>query len=127
MAGGRPTKYDPDFCQRVIEYGKEGMSKAEMAVNLDISRDSFTEYENTHPEFSAAVKEAINASQAWWEEKGRKAVFNSVNFNATAFIFNMKNRFKDDWSDRVITEHAGSVSIDGLYGAIAGKSDGIPE
>jgi len=127
MAGGRPTKYDPVFCERVIEYGKEGMSKVEMACNLEISRDSFDEYEKVHKEFSEAVKEAISYSQAWWEKKGRNAVFNSANFNATAYTFNMKNRFKNDWSDRVITEHAGAVTIDGLYGAIAGKSEGIPE
>ena len=127
MAGGRPTKYEPEFCQRVIEYGKEGMSKAEMSANLEITRETFNQYEKEYQEFSDAVKEAINSSQAWWESKGRQAVFNSVNFNATAFIFNMKNRFKEEWSDKTVTEHQGSISLEGLYGAVAGKTESLPE
>jgi DNA-binding XRE family transcriptional regulator len=123
----RPSKYDKSFLPKIIEMGKEGASKAEMSAKLGITRETFNQYEKEYPEFSDAVKQAVALSQAWWEEKGRQAVFNSTNFNATAYIFNMKNRFRDDWSDRIITEHAGSVSIEGLYGAIAGKTDGIPE
>lgn len=124
--GGRPSCYDPSFCDKVIELGKEGASKAEMALELGISRDSFNLYEKEKPEFSEAVKEAVSCAQGWWEKKGREAVFASKDFNATAFIFNMKNRFKEDWSDRVINEHAGAVSIGGLYAAIADRTDPEP-
>jgi hypothetical protein len=109
MAMGRPTKYDPAFCDVVIELGKQGASKVEMACKLGISRDSFDVYEKTHPGFSEAVKEAVAYSQAWWEEKGRNATFGRVdNFNATSFIFNMKNRFPKDWKDNKQLDHTSS-------------------
>ena len=112
MPAGRPTKYDPAFCDVVIELGCTGASKVEMACKLGISRDSFDVYEKTHPQFSEAVKEAVAYSQAWWEEKGRTATFGGVdNFNATAFIFNMKNRFPGDWKDKRETELSGTVEL----------------
>ena len=109
---GQPTKYNPAFCERVIEMGKYGASKVEMACKLAISRDSFDVYEKTHKEFSEAVKEAIAYSQAWWEEKGRNATFGGVDgFNATSFIFNMKNRFAADWKDKRETELSGGLEV----------------
>jgi hypothetical protein len=99
MAGGRPTDYKPEFCEQVIEFGKQGMSKAEMCLELDICHQTMTNWSEEYPEFLAAVKKAIQYSQGWWEMRGRKATFSSEGFNATSYIFNMKNRFKEDWSD----------------------------
>ena len=84
------------------------MSKCEIGVKLDISQDTFCRWQKENPEFSEAVKEAVRHSQAWWEKKGRQATFGGVEgFNATSYIFNMKNRFRDEWSDTVKSEVAG--------------------
>lgn len=102
MPAGRPTKYDPAFCDKVIELAREGASKAEIALELDICYDTFSVWQKDIPEFSEAVKKAERLSQGWWEQKGRKATFGEVEgFNATSYIFNMKNRFKHDWRDKV--------------------------
>ena len=102
MAGGRPTDYEPAFCEQVIELGKTGASKAEMAAELGCARSTFALWEEAHQEFSEAVKDAVSWSQAWWEKQGRIATFGGTDgFNATAFIFNMKNRFPSDWKDKV--------------------------
>lgn len=112
MAGGRPSKYNPDFCEQVVKLGAEGMGVCEMATELGISWDSFNTYREEHPEFSGAVKEALRQSQAWWEGKGRQATFGGCDgFNATSYIFQMKNRFKDDWRDKQETEHSGGVTV----------------
>lgn len=109
MPAGAPSKYKKEFCERVIEIGKTGASKAEMAVELGISRASFDNYEKEFPEFLEAVREAITYSQVWWEKNGRIATFGAMpNFNATTYIFNMKNRFKDDWRDKVEQEVTGA-------------------
>lgn len=108
---GRPSKYNPAFCERVIELGKEGMGKCEMAAKLGVHYQTFEDWQSVHPEFSISVKEALRYSQAWWEEQGRKATFGGTpGFNATSFIFNMKNRFKDDWRDKVENEITGPDS-----------------
>lgn len=105
---GRPTKYDPKMCDKVIECGKEGMSKCEMALELDIAYDTFDRWQNERQDFSEAVKAAMRHSQAWWERNGRMATFGGVDgFNATSYIFNMKNRFRADWNDTVKNELSG--------------------
>lgn len=97
---GRPTKYKSEFCERIIEMASEGASKHEMALELGIVPSTFDIWQRENTEFSEAVKEAERISQGWWEREGRKATFGGVQgFNATSYIFNMKNRFKDDWKD----------------------------
>lgn len=98
---GRPTDYDPAYCDKVIELGREGASKAEMAHALGCTRKTMDAWAEVHPEFLYSVKTAIEAAQGWWESEGRKATFGgSPGFNATSFIFNMKNRFSADWRDK---------------------------
>ena len=107
---GRPTDYDPAYCERVIELGRTGASKAEMAAELDCARSTFALWEQAHAEFSEAVKAAVDLSQAWWEKNGRLATFGGTDgFNATSFIFNMKNRFPADWKDKVEQEQSGKL------------------
>lgn len=98
---GRPTKYTPEMCDKIIELGKIGASKHEMALELDISIDTFMVWQEENKDFSEAVSRAVNLSQGWWEKSGRVATFGGYDgFNATSFIFNMKNRFKNDWRDK---------------------------
>lgn len=99
---------------------------AEAAVALGLSRDTFIVYQKNHPEFSDAVKEFRQRSQSWWESKGRKGTFGETDgFSATGYIFQMKNRFPDDWRDKrevedVTPEDAPSnVSSKALARAIA--------
>lgn len=113
MPAGRPSKYDPAFCDRVIEMGKEGKTLAEMADGLDIDRSTLTDWTEQHPEFSRAVKSGLDRAQAWWEKKGRIATFGGVDgYNATSYIFQMKNRFKEDWRDKQEREHSGHVKTE---------------
>lgn len=108
MPAGRPTKYDPAMCETVIQCGREGMGKAEMAAELDIAYSNFDRWQHEHPEFQEAVKEAVRQSQAWWEKMGRVSTFGGTEgFNATSYIFQMKNRFRADWNDTVKSEHSG--------------------
>lgn len=108
MPAGRPSKYDPAFCERVMASGAEGKTLAGMAEDLDIDRSTLNEWAERHPEFSRALKRGLQKAQAWWEEQGRLATFGGFDgFNATSFIFNMKNRFKEDWRDKVEQEQTG--------------------
>lgn len=107
MPAGRPTKYDPSICDTVVEMGKYGASKAEMALELDIDYSTFLAWQQKHKEFSEAVKKATDNSQGWWEKLGRQAAKGDVEgFNGTAYVFNMKNRFK--WADRAEVDNKSS-------------------
>lgn len=71
-AKGRPTKYDPDLCSKVIELGREGYGKAEIADELDVSRQTLLTWSEAHPEFMDALQRAHDCSLAWWEKQARK-------------------------------------------------------
>lgn len=108
MPAGRPSKYDPAMCDVVIAAGADGKTLAGMAEALDIDRETLNAWREAHPAFSRAVKRGLEKAQAWWEEKGRVATFGGVDgFNATSYIFQMKNRFRDEWNDTVKQEHTG--------------------
>lgn len=113
---GRPTDYRVEHCDKVIELMKDGASKAEVCLELDCSFQTFLTWQSKHPEFLEAVKRGLHLSKGKWEQMGRKAAFGQVEgFNATAWIFNMKNRFGkmddlgDRWSDKQEVEHSGEV------------------
>lgn len=112
MPAGRPSKFKPEFCAKVLELGREGASKAEMALELDIAYSTFDVWQNENAEFSEAVKAAERLSQGWWEREGRRATFGAMpGFNATSYIFQMKNRFKEDWREKQEVEHSGGVRM----------------
>lgn len=124
MKMGRPTKYTPDMCDEVVRMGRYGASKAEMALELDVAMSTFFLWMDEHPHFSEAVKKSTELSQGWWERVGRQATIGEVDgFNATSFIFNMKNRFKEDWRDRqeVDNKHDVSDPMRELLGYVAGN------
>jgi hypothetical protein len=100
MKMGRPSKYDIKFCQLVVDIGEEGGSLTEMASACGVLRETMSDWQKRHEEFDNAVKLAQQASQRWWEQKARDATFGKVpGFNATAYIFQMKNRFGHDYQD----------------------------
>ncbi len=96
---GRPTDYDPAYCERVVELMADGASKTEVAAEMCRSYQTFLNWQQAHPEFLEAVKEGERLSQAWWEKLGRQGASGAVPVNPTMYIFNMKNRFKEHWSD----------------------------
>lgn len=118
---GRPTKYRPEFCERVVALGAEGKSKAQMAAALGVSYDAWNEWEKRHPAFRHAIKVAERLSLAWWEDRGQRGVGEGKDFNAVAFIFQMKNRFRADYADRLETKHTldASQSFLQLFQAIS--------
>ena len=113
---GAKSQYKEEYCEQVIEMMKEGQSKAEVCLGLNCCFQTFLNWQKENPLFLEAVKKGVNLSKGVWEQKGRLAAFGQLEgFNATAWIFNMKNRFgkSDDfnekWTDKQEVEHSGEV------------------
>jgi|AACY02.3.fsa_nt_gi hypothetical protein len=106
MPGGRPTKYDPAYCEQVVKLGGEGLSECEIAVEIGVARGTLHLWKETHPEFLAALTRAKEAEQAWWERTGRKALF-ADKFNSAVWSKSMSARFRDEYTDRVKSEVTG--------------------
>lgn len=104
---GRPSKYDPGYCDEAIEFiGKQGFSKEAFAGYLEISRDTLYEWINKYPEFSDSIKKAEAISLKHWEELGKDMILHGQG-NSAVYIFTMKNRF--GWVDRTATEYSGKI------------------
>lgn len=110
MSGGRPTKYEPEMCETVIELGRDGAGVAEIAAELDVSRQTVYNWKDEHPEFLDAVNRARDLSQAWWEKQGRKGIW-SRKFNASAYKLQVMNRFPADWRDKQDISVEGDIPV----------------
>lgn len=98
MAVGRPSAYDPAFCEKVVELGKLGKSVTQIACALDVSKETVYAWIREKPEFSDAMTRARAYSQAWWEEMGQ-AGLTMQGFNAFLWAKNVSCRFREDYSE----------------------------
>lgn len=109
MKTGRPSKYRPEFCQDVVEYMGQGFSKEAFAGKIGVSSQQIYRWMKKHKQFRTAIRKAENACQNFWEELGIRLVLAGQG-NATAWIFNMKNRFrKTGWAD--ITKNETTIKL----------------
>ena len=103
MAGGRPSEYRPEHCERVIELGRIGMSMVEMAANIGVSRKTLEQsWPSAHAEFFQALELARELSQSWWEAQGRVNLImpkDSGTFQASVWSRSMAARFPRDWRE----------------------------
>lgn len=96
---GRPSDYDPAYCQQVIDLGKLGASVVEMAHEIGVSRNTLeTNWPAAHPEFLEALTRAREASQVWWEKTGRSNLATS-GFQSSMWSRSMAARFPADWRE----------------------------
>jgi hypothetical protein len=136
--GGRPSKYKPEYCQRIIDFmddenksedvyklfhdKENGVTEhavcklpnffEDFAHEIDVTCDTMLEWCKVHPEFSESYKKAKEI-QLRRMVKGMLA----GGLNTTGTIFALKNMHK--WADRAINELSG---VDG--GAIEFKDVG---
>ena len=97
---GRPTKYRPEMCEQVIEFGREGKSRAWIAAALHVAKSSLQLWEAEYPDFSAAMARAKTLEQVWWEDKGQENL-GAVSFQSSMWNRSMAARFPDDWREKV--------------------------
>lgn len=91
---GRPTKYLPEYCDKLIEHMSSGLSFETFAAKIKVNRDTLYAWEKKHKAFSDAKKVGIDQGQLVWEEMGLAAMAGGIKgFNTVAWIFWGKNRF----------------------------------
>ena len=115
MAGGRPSDYRPEYCEQVIEFGKLGLSVAQMASRLDTSKQTLLRWVEANPEFRDAMEVARSHSQAWWEEMGQANLImpmGSGSFQGSVWSRSMAARFPDDWRENKGVELTGKDGAD---------------
>ena len=115
MAAGRPSDYRPEYCEQVIEFGRLGLSVAQMASRLEASKQALLRWVDANPEFRNAMEIARSHSQAWWEEMGQANLImpkDSGVFQGSVWSRSMAARFPDDWRENKGVELTGKDGAD---------------
>ena len=98
------NKYQPAYCNEVVECCAEGHSLTAFAGRIGVARNTIYDWIKAHPEFDAACQLARAKSAVFWEQrlieisKGKPG-------NVTAAIFALKNRVADEWREKVDVVH----------------------
>ncbi|MEO0498933.1 MAG: hypothetical protein AAF205_00045 [Pseudomonadota bacterium] len=116
---GRPSKYDPAYCDQLEAFCADGLSVTAFAGHIGVSRSTLTNWTDEHPEFLAAVERAKAKRALAWE----LMLINTVRTGkgGTSAIFGVKNTAPDDWKDKTETEHSGAVETRLVYTGVPPK------
>lgn len=118
---GRPMiEFKPEWCDQLIKHMGKGFSFESFAGTISVSKETLYQILKREPTFSDAKKIGVEKCRYFWEnlgisgtmgmpyikikEDGIEKRVNLKAFNSTAWLFNMKNRFTEDWRDRHETD-----------------------
>lgn len=104
MPAGRPSLYDPAYCEEVVALGRLGKSEAQISAAIDVPRSTLHNWRDAHQEFAAALTRARDLAQAWWEDAAQNGNANSV-IGPAVWKHSMNCRFRGDYAER--QEHSG--------------------
>ena len=104
---GRPTKYDPAYCQAVIDDAAKGFSLSAFCGGIMVARDTLTGWRQTHPEFDEACKVAKLVRARFLETGIMDMSVPAPAMNARKFA--LVNCAEEDWREpKQILEHTGA-------------------
>jgi transposase len=104
----RPTKYDPAFCDMVIEAMRGGYSLTGFAGQIGVARSTIGEWMSEFPDFSAACSIGKAARTGHWEGQAVKVGERGGGPGTAQMItFMLKNNAPDEYRDKVAHEHSG--------------------
>lgn len=92
--------YKPRLCNVVIDQGRLGKSRTQIAVYLGISRRRLKTWIDKYPDFAEAMEIALDNARAWWENKAQRSL-DKKHFQAGVMGKMMAARFPDEYGDKV--------------------------
>lgn len=116
MPAGRPTKYKPEYCQKLLDWVESYPVKTGDQVNappflskfareqLGVSRSTIYKWAEDNPEFSDAIKRYDEVYAEFIQENALLG-----HYNASFSIFAAKNRM--GWRDKQDVEVSGGLKI----------------
>lgn len=108
---GRPSTYDPAYCEQVIELGKLGKSVEQIAAYLGVGTKTLYNWRNEYPEFLHALDISKDFEQAWWEDQAHAYMLETKDgpkLNASLWSRSMAARFPKKYREQTKTEITGA-------------------
>jgi hypothetical protein len=116
---GRPTQYDPSFCEKAIELGSKGKSLEQISGALGITYRTLCNWRDEHEEFFHALEEAKVREMIWWEEHAQAYLVEHKDgdrLNVGLWSRSMAARFPKKYSERIKQELTGAEGAPLLKG-----------
>jgi len=111
MPVGRPTKYNAEMCDKLIECGKQGMTLVEAAAEMDLAMSTLYLWRDKHEAFSEAFKRAEALAEAFWAKRLREGLaLPASEFNGAANLKYMAQRWHS-WSEKNHHHHSGGLEV----------------
>jgi len=119
---GRPSKYDPKYCDQAIELGKQGKSRIASAAIMGISPDNLANWEAAHEDFRGALKIARAYALQYWEELAENHMIETPGgpkINTGLWSRSMAARFPDQYRENskveVTGKNEGAVQVEVVH------------
>ena len=116
---GRPSLYDPAFCDQVIELGNQGKSIEQIAAKLGVSTRVLFDWKDRHPEFMHALDHAKELELDWWESIAQNMMVeekDAAKLNSSIWSRSMAARFPKKYRESTKTEITGENGAPLLQG-----------
>lgn len=116
---GRPSLYDPAYCEQVIELGGKGKSIEQIGAILGIGTRTLFTWRDEHEEFRHALELAKELEQAWWEDMAQAYMVEekeSAKLNTGLWSRSMAARFPKKYRESVKQEITGAEGAPLLQG-----------
>ena len=98
---GRPSEYYDEHCEKVLNHMAGGFSFESFAGLIGVDRSTIYRWLDEQPAFKDAKKAGTEKSRLYWENIGVKGSAGQMpGWNPTGWIYNVKNRFPNEWNDR---------------------------
>lgn len=106
MPGGRPTDYDPAYCEQVIALGREGKSVRQISAAIDVPRRTMDHWAEANEEFRAALTRARELAVAWWENAAQDGTA-AQTIGPAVWARMVASQFPDVYNPPQRNEHSG--------------------
>lgn len=108
---GRPSLYDPKYCEEVVALGKIGKSVEAIGAILGVGTKTLYNWRDQHEEFLHALDMAKEFELQWWEDIAQTHMIEnkeSDKINATIWSRSMAARFPKKYREQVKQEITGA-------------------
>jgi hypothetical protein len=82
---------DPEIERRVIEFGQQGLTRAQIALRLGMNLVKLKAREESDPDFAWALRQASEARVDWWHEQARRQLVE--HFDLDLYVMEYRWRF----------------------------------
>jgi len=119
---GRPTKYDPAYCDQIVALGEEGLSRWQICSRLGIGLHNMIAWEGAHEDFRQALEQSRLDALAYWEDLAHdhiKEAPGGIRLNTGLWSRSMAARFPEQYRENskleVTGKNDGPVQVDVVH------------